>query len=575
MLVEGSRAGVVTQDMAEESWEKQDETQGFRMNPSAPSFSFNPSASAFVPGGNAKPPSTTEPMDNEKVEVKPTPAVKLEIKAEPKKEEAKEVKGVDARAAEAVAKKMEEVNVAEGSKPSAPAPVPEEEEEEGPEVDVDDSELDPREHLNVVFIGHVDAGKSTLGGQILFLTGMVDDRTIQKYEKEAKDKNRESWYMAYIMDTNEEERAKGKTVEVGRAHFSTEKKRYTVLDAPGHKNYVPNMIHGASQADVGILVIAARIGEFETGFERGGQTREHAQLAKTLGVTKLIIAVNKMDDPSVHWDKKRFDEIIAKTTPFLKSCGYNPKTDISFVPVSALQGTNIRDKLSSEVCEWYEGLSLFQTLDNLPPADRNSKAPFRMPIIDKYKDSGTVVMGKSEAGLIRVGQGLCVMPNKSKVKVTTLWQDESEVVAARPGENLRIRLSGVEEDQVLPGFVLCSRKSLVPVVNHFEAQLVILELLEHKSIFSAGYSAVLHVHSIVEECEVTRIVAVIDPKTKEKKKAKFATSGAMVICRISVRQAVCLEKFSDYPQLGRFTLRDEGRTIAIGKVVKLPSPKEQ
>ena len=176
-----------------------------------------------------------------------------------------------------------------------------------------------REHLNVVFIGHVDAGKSTLGGQILFLTGNVDERTIQKYEKcdsivhrfdretnekcdvyrEAKDKNRDSWYMAYIMDTNDEEREKGKTVEVGRAHFSTEKRRYTILDAPGHKNYVPNMISGAAQADIGVMVIAARKGEFETGFERGGQTREHAQLAKTLGVSKLIVVVNKMDDASI------------------------------------------------------------------------------------------------------------------------------------------------------------------------------------------------------------------------------------------------------------------------------------
>jgi peptide chain release factor subunit 3 len=159
--------------------------------------------------------------------------------------------------------------------------------------------VDLRDHLNVVFIGHIDAGKSTLAGQILFLTGGVDKRTIEKYEKEAKEKNREGWYMAYIMDTNEEERTKGITVEVGRAHFQTEKKRYTILDAPGHKNYVPNMIQGACQADVAILLISARKGEFETGFERGGQTREHAQLAKTLGVARLIVVVNKLDCPSV------------------------------------------------------------------------------------------------------------------------------------------------------------------------------------------------------------------------------------------------------------------------------------
>ena len=194
------------------------------------------------------------------------------------------------------------------------------------------------EHVNLVFIGHVDAGKSTIGGQILFLTGSVDERLIAKYEREAKEKNRESWYMAYIMDTNEEERAKGKTVEVGRAHFETAKKRYTILDAPGHKNYVPNMIAGAAQADVGVLVISSRKGEFETGFERGGQTREHAQLAKTLGVAKLVVVVNKMDDPSVMWDAARFEEVQTKLSPFLKQCGYNTKKDVHFLPISGLYG---------------------------------------------------------------------------------------------------------------------------------------------------------------------------------------------------------------------------------------------
>lgn len=199
-----------------------------------------------------------------------------------------------------------------------------------------DDEKNKKRHLNVVFIGHVDAGKSTIGGQILYLSGQVDERTIQKYEKEAKDKSRESWYMAYIMDTNEEERAKGKTVEVGRAHFETETTRFTILDAPGHKSYVPNMIMGASQADIGVLVISARKGEFETGYERGGQTREHVQLAKTLGVTKLLVVVNKMDDPTVNWSKERYDEIESKMVPFLKSSGYNVKKDIQFLPISGL-----------------------------------------------------------------------------------------------------------------------------------------------------------------------------------------------------------------------------------------------
>merc|ERR1711871_1422421 len=171
-------------------------------------------------------------------------------------------------------------------------------------------------------------GKSTLSGNILYLTGYVDKRTIEKYEKEAKEKNRDSWFLAFIMDTNEEERAKGKTVEVGRAHFDSPSKRYTILDAPGHKNYVPSMIAGACQADVGVLVISARKGEFETGFERGGQTREHALLAKTLGVRMLVVVINKMDDPTVEWSQARFEECRDKLSPFLKSCGYVIKTEV-------------------------------------------------------------------------------------------------------------------------------------------------------------------------------------------------------------------------------------------------------
>lgn len=434
---------------------------------------------------------------------------------------------------------------------------------------------DPREHMNIVFIGHVDAGKSTTAGQILFLTGGVDDRTIEKYEREAKEKNRESWYMAYIMDTNEEERAKGKTVEVGRAYFETPKKRYTILDAPGHKSFVPNMITGASQADVGVLVISARKGEFETGFERGGQTREHAQLAKTLGVTKLVIVINKMDDPSIVedgnvWSKARYDEIESKLTPFLRGCGYNPKKDLLYLPISGLMGLNMKSKVDTKLCPWYDGDSLFNVLDNIEAANRDPYAAFRMPVMDRYRDMGTVVMGKSEAGFVKKGDSLIVMPNKTPVKVAALWRDEEEVNAARPGENLRLRLSGIEEEDISAGFVLSSRFNVVPVVTQFEAQIAVLELLEHKPILTGGYKAVLHIHSVVEECEITKLIAMIDPKTKEKKKTKFVKSGAICIARIAVEKSICVEAFDAVPQLGRFTLRDEGKTVAIGKVTRVP-----
>uniref|UniRef100_A0A5B6ZBI8 Putative eukaryotic peptide chain release factor GTP-binding subunit ERF3A n=1 Tax=Davidia involucrata TaxID=16924 RepID=A0A5B6ZBI8_DAVIN len=433
-----------------------------------------------------------------------------------------------------------------------------------PEDIEDEKEDNKKRHLNVVFIGHVDAGKSTIGGQILFLSGQVDDRTIQKYEKEAKDKNRESWYMAFIMDTNEEERVKGITVEVGRAQFETETTRFTILDAPGHKSYVPNMISGASQADIGVLVISARKGEFETGYERGGQTREHVQLAKTLGVSKLLVVVNKMDDPTVNWSKERYDEIESKMVPFLKSSGYNVKKDVQFLPISGLVGSNMKERVDKSICSWWNGSCLFEALDAIEVLPRDPKGPFRLTIIYKFKDMGTVVMGKVESGSVREGDNLLIMPNKAQVKVLAIFCDENKVRHAGPGENLRVRLSGIEEEDILPGFIVSSIAKPIAAVYEFVAQLQILELLDN-AIFTAGYKAVLHIHAVVEECEIVELIQQIDPKTKKpmKKKVLFVKNGAVVLCRIQVNNLICIEKFSDFAQLGRFTLRTEGKTVTL------------
>ncbi|CAN7035180.1 unnamed protein product [Brassica rapa subsp. trilocularis] len=452
----------------------------------------------------------------------------------------------------------------------------------------EEAEANKKRHLNAVFIGHVDAGKSTIGGQILFLSGQVDDRQIQKYEKEAKDKSRESWYMAYIMDTNEEERAKGKTVEVGRAHFETKNTRFTLLDAPGHKSYVPNMISGASQADIGVLVISARKGEFETGFENGGQTREHVQLAKTLGVSKLVVVVNKMDDPTVNWSKERYvltsnilipanvdilisfhhpllcryDKIEQKMVPFLKSSRYNTKKDVIFLPISGLMGVNMDKRMDRNVCPWYSGPCFFEVLDSIevPPRDNG---PFRMPIIDKFKDMGTVVMGKVESGSIKEGDSLIIMPNKDPVKVVAIYCDEDKVKRAGPGENLRVRITGIEDEDILSGFVLSSTVKPVPAVTEFVAQLQIIGLPE-KAVLTAGYKAILHIHAVVEECEIMELISEIDMETREpmkNKRVRFVKNGAGVVCRIQVTNSICVEKFSDFPQLGRFTLRNEGSML--------------
>ncbi|KAK2714153.1 hypothetical protein QYM36_008654 [Artemia franciscana] len=327
-----------------------------------------------------------------------------------------------------------------------------------------------KEHVNIVFIGHVDAGKSTIGGQILFLTGQVDKRTLEKYEKEAKEKNRESWYLSWALDTNLEERDKGKTVEVGRASFETDSKHFTILDAPGHKSFVPNMIGGASQADLAVLVISARKGEFETGFERGGQTREHAMLAKTAGVKHLMVLINKMDDPTVNWSEARYNECKEKLMPYLKKVGFNPQKDVTFMPASGLTGAGLKEPVGTDVCPWYSGPTFLNFIEEMAPISRMEDAPFVMPIVDRYKDMGTVVLGKVEAGTAKLGTKLIVMPNKSQVVVDQLWSDDDEVQEVAPGENVRIKLKGVEEEDISPGFVLCDPSNTCKTGRIFDAQ---------------------------------------------------------------------------------------------------------
>ncbi|KAI8435966.1 hypothetical protein MSG28_004126 [Choristoneura fumiferana] len=389
-----------------------------------------------------------------------------------------------------------------------------------------------KEHVNVVFIGHVDAGKSTIGGQIMSLTGMVDKRTLDKYEREAREKSRESWYLSWALDTNQEERDKGKTVEVGRAYFETEKKHFTILDAPGHKSFVPNMIGGAAQADLAVLVISARKGEFETGFDRGGQTREHAMLAKTAGVKHLVALVNKMDDPTVNWDEKRYNECRDKILPYLKKLGFNTAKDLSFLPVSGQTGQGLLERVSEDICSWYTGPSFIQLIDELPSLNRKMDGPFIMPVVDKYKDMGTVLMGKVEAGTTRKGSTLFLMPNRVQVNVDQLWSDDIEVTSIGPGENVKVKLKGIEEEDVSPGFVLCD---------------------------------------IAEPITTGRaLICLVDKKTGDKSKTRprFVKQDQVAIMRIECAGIICLEPFKKFAQMGRFTLRDENKTIAIGKVLK-------
>lgn len=496
-------------------------------------------------------------------------------------------KTVDATTAEVAAISTTDAVAAPAIVPVAAAPVvkatpgkkaaaPVEEEEDGEDTAIQEV-VDPREHLNIVFIGHVDAGKSTLSGSILYIMGKVDKRTIERYEREAKERNRESWFLAFIMDTSEEERAKGKTVEVGRAQFETDINRYTILDAPGHKNYVPNMISGAAQADVGVLVISARKGEFETGFEKGGQTREHALLARTLGVQYLVVVVNKMDDPTVDWDVNRYEECVSKLKPYLKQCGYVIKTDVKFIPISAIGGDNVLNEVADSKCSWWkkyytEGThntstpTLLSTLDQLKMSGRNPTGPLRIPCLDRYLERGCVVLGKVESGTLRMDDEITIAPTKKKAKVDAIYIGETKVRSAKPGENVLIKFT-INVEDIQKGYVLCSANSICPAVTEVRVQLALVDMLEHRPIFSPGYEAVMHVHTVEIEVTCSALVAVID-KGKQMRRP-YARQGQQCIAHLLLPISTCMEAFDVIQALGRVTIRDEGKTIAIGKIISL------
>ncbi|KAF0986545.1 hypothetical protein HZS_4286 [Henneguya salminicola] len=428
-----------------------------------------------------------------------------------------------------------------------------------------------KETVNIVFIGHVDAGKSTIGGHILFLTGMVDKRTLEKYEKEAREKNRESWYFSWALDTNTEERDKGKTVEVGKAYFETHHKRFILLDAPGHKAYVPNMIGGAAQADVAVLVISARKGEFETGFDKGGQTREHAQIARISGIKHLIVVINKMDDPTVKWSETRFNDIWDRLAVYLKKVGWK-SSEMYCMPISGFSGANLKEPISGDICSWWVNKpSFLQYLDSLPTINQDIEGAPMVIISDKYKDMGPVCMGKVISGCFMKNDSFVVMPIQKTFKISNILSlDDEEKQMAKIGENIKLRLIGADEQDLLGGYVLCDSLNLCPVGRIFDAQLIIIEC---KSIISAGYKAIIHVHNVVDEVTLVAIKKLMDRKTQQWQitAPRFVRQDNICVVRLSMNNVQCIAPISKIPYLGRFSIRDEGKTVAFGKILKVIS----
>jgi peptide chain release factor subunit 3 len=419
--------------------------------------------------------------------------------------------------------------------------------------------------MNIIFIGHVDSGKSTICGTILMLSGKVDKEEFRRYEIEAKEKNRLNWVQAYIMDINEEERDKGITVEIGKATFDLPNTRFTIIDCPGHKNYVPNMIAGASQADVAALVVSAKSGEFEAGFDKVGQTREHAILASYLGSSHLVVIINKMDDSN--WDIKRFNHIKDSMTPFLKNiCEYDVEKQVTWVPVSAINKINMNEKVPESICSWYKGESLFHTLDNIPKKERIYRECLRMPISDCHDDKGTLmIFGKVESGNIKEGMKLMLMPAKKEIQASKLFDAEDKPLAvAMTGDNIKMYIKGCTAEEVKKGGVICGLQYLCHTCFEFEAELTVMDPPANK-VVSNGFQAILHLHAMVEEIEITSVKSnKSTSKTGGLLCLKQGETGKVIIKKRLIPPQtekdmipMCVEKFSEFPELARFTLRAE------------------
>ncbi len=410
-------------------------------------------------------------------------------------------------------------------------------------------------HLNLAVIGHIDHGKSTLVGRLLFETGAVPPHIIEKYREEAKAKGKESFVFAWVMDSLKEERDRGITIDVAHQRFDTAKYYFTIVDCPGHRDFVKNMITGASQADAAILVCAAKEGV-------QSQTKEHVFLARTLGITQLIIAINKIDE--VNYDKARYDAVKAEVSTLLKMVGYKPD-EMNIIPTSAFKGDNLAKP--SENTKWYTGPTLLASLDMLKLPEKPTTLPLRIPVQDAYTISGigTVPVGRVETGVMKPGDKIIFMPAKAVGEVKSIEMHHQEIKEAVPGDNIGWNVRGVEKKDIRRGDV-CGHASKPPVVaEEFTAQIVVLQ---HPSAITIGYTPVLHCHTAQVAGTITAILKKLDPKTGQvaAENPDFIKAGDAAIVTIKPAKPLCIEKVKDIPQLGRFAIRDMGMTIAAGMV---------
>jgi elongation factor 1-alpha len=438
-------------------------------------------------------------------------------------------------------------------------------------------------HINIVVIGHVDSGKSTTTGHLIYQCGGIDKRTIEKFEKEAQEMGKGSFKYAWVLDKLKAERERGITIDIALWKFETPKFYVTIIDAPGHRDFIKNMITGTSQADCGVLIIASGVGEFEAGISKNGQTREHALLAYTLGVKQLIVGVNKMDSTEPPYSQARFEEIQKEVSGFIKKVGYNPAA-VAFVPISGWHGDNMLQQSSN--MSWYKGweiqrkegkasgTTLLDALDAIVPPARPTDKPLRLPLQDVYKIGGigTVPVGRVETGIIKPGMVVTFAPSNLTTEVKSVEMHHESLPEAVPGDNVGFNVKNVSVKDIRRGNVASDSKNKpASACADFTAQVIVLN---HPGQICNGYSPVLDCHTAHIACKFAEIKEKVDRRTGKATETnpKSIKSGDAGIVELVPSKPMCVEAFSDFPPLGRFAVRDMRQTVAVG-VIKAVTPK--
>jgi len=421
-------------------------------------------------------------------------------------------------------------------------------------------------HLNLIIIGHVDHGKSTMTGHLLFDTGNVDDKTIAKYADESNKLGAgETFKFAWVLDTLKEERERGVTIDLRFEKFETDKVFFTIIDAPGHRDFIKNMITGTSQADAAILVVSARRGEFEVGIGPGGQTREHAYLARTLGVSQIAVAINKMDEPeTVKYSEERFNECKREMEALLKVVGYDT-SKVHFIPVSGWIGDNLAKR--SDKMPWYKGPTLLEVLNTFQEPPKPTDKPLRIPVQDVYSITGigTVPVGRVETGVLKIGDSVIFMPANARGECKDIETHHTKIPEAVPGDNVGFNVRGIAKNDVHRGDVAGKADNPPTVANEFIGRIIVVY---HPTAIAAGYTPVMHAHTATTSATLTELIQKIDARSGQvtQEKPDFLKTGDAALVKIRPLRPLAIESYKEFPQLGRFAIRDMGSTIAVGVV---------